>query len=233
MENVQTEIAEMISNPSWQDERSIPIISNDEFNTFLRNHLKDSTLSDLQCKQMKKQLVNSGFLLDFRKLVVLKPQWLADTFKSVISTKYENDNGILSLNQVVDRLGLNEEICKKLIWIWEKELNTFVSHPKLENKFIIPSLLPEKRPKDLENEWKGSMNKRDCIGRVYTVPFIPIGVFEGIFVRCSGISPMIGFWRNGFLLCKDEGSFLHLEMVTNNNSHIHSSKYIVTIHATG
>src|ERR1700744_2358532 len=92
MENVQKEIADMISNPSWQDERSIPIISNEEFNTFLRNHLKNSTLSDLQCNQMKRQLVNSGFLLDFHKLVVLKPQWLEDKFKSIISTKYQSDN---------------------------------------------------------------------------------------------------------------------------------------------
>src|SRR3984957_6122386 len=112
IEKIQTEIVEMIENPSWQDNNgNIPIISNEEFKLFLQKQLNNSNLSDKACNQIKKQLVNCGFLLDFNKLIVMKPQWLADTFKSIISTKNEIDNnnnedggdgkkGIISLNQI-------------------------------------------------------------------------------------------------------------------------------------
>jgi hypothetical protein len=59
MERIQTEVVRMIENPSWQNnEGNLPIMSNDKFNSFLRNHMNNSNLSDTACKQIKKQLVS-------------------------------------------------------------------------------------------------------------------------------------------------------------------------------
>ena len=193
---------------------------------------------------MKKQLVNSGFLLDFNSLIVMKPQWLADTFKSIISTKNEDDNneggkkGIVSLKQIESRLEkngfkLSQTSCNKLISIWTEKLNACISHPVLKDHYIIPSLLNEERPLELNNEWNESKNKSECVGRRYTLPFLPYGVFDGIFVKSFKLSHVIQFWRNGLLLCKDKESFLLLEITTNEKSRINSTQYDITIQATG
>jgi hypothetical protein len=238
MEKIQTEVAGMIENPSWQDKGSnLPIMSVGEFNLFLRTHLDNSDLSDAACHQMKKQLVNSGFLLDFRKLVVMKPQWLADTFKAIISTKNEDDkegkDGILSLDQIVKRLGFDKELCMKLIDIWEKNLSACIIHPKYPDKYIIPSLLDEKRPTKLDTQWNEAKSKSECVGRRFLLPFLPSGIFEGIFAKSFGVSRAIEFWRDGLLLCKENESYLLLEIKTDEKSRINSSQYQITIHATG
>jgi hypothetical protein len=243
-EQIQVEVVGMIENPSWQQHNgnNVPIMSNNEFNLFLRSYLYNSDLSDKACNQIKKQLVDSGFLLAFQKLVVLKPQWLADTFKAIISFKNTGDkkekNGILNKGQIIQRLGFEEEICNKLINIWEKELNACIAHPISPNKYIIPSLLDEVRPENLEKQWKEAKDKNDCVGRIYLLPFLPAGIFEGIFVKIFGIYPAIEFWRDGLLLHKMESkdqseNFLLLEIITDGNSRIHSSQYKITIQATG
>jgi hypothetical protein len=243
-EQTQVEVVRMIENPSWQQHNgnNIPIMSNNEFNLFLRRYLENSDLSDKACNQIKKQLVDSGFLLAFDKLVVLKPQWLADTFKAIISFNNIDDkkekSGILKKDQIIQRLGFEEEICNKLINIWEKELNACITHPISPNRYIIPSLLDEVRPQKLEKQWKEAKVKSNCVGRIYSLPFLPAGIFEGIFVKIFGIYPAIEFWRNGLLLHKMEfkdqsESFLLLEITTNGNSRIHSTQYKITIQATG
>jgi hypothetical protein len=245
-ERIQIEVVGMIENPSWQQyngNNNVPIMSNGEFNLFLRGYLNNSDLSDAACNQIKDQLVNSGFILAFRKLVVLKPQWLADTFKAIISFKNKGDkeqkNGILSRDEIIQRLGLDEEICKKLIHIWAKELNACIAHPKLPNNYIIPSLLDEVRPKKLEKQWNEIMDKNNCVGRIYLLPFLPAGIFEGIFVKTFEISHAIEFWRNGLFLCKQNlkenqtESFLLLEIITDGNSRINSTQYKIIIQATG
>jgi hypothetical protein len=242
-ERIQIDVVRMIENPSWQQHgNNVPIMSNDEFNLFLRSYLDNSDLSDIACNQIKKQLVDSGFLLAFRKLVVLKPQWLADTFKAIISVKNKNDdeekNGIISKGQIIERLGFGEEICNKLIDIWEKELSACVTHPISPNKYIIPPLLDEVRPQQLEEQWKEVKGKSDSIGRTYLLPFLPAGIFEGIFVKIFRIYSAIEFWRNGLFLHKKKfedqtESFLLLEITTNGNSRIHSTQFKITIQATG
>jgi hypothetical protein len=243
-EKTQVEVIRMIENPSWQQHNgnNVPIMSNNEFNIFLRKYLDNSDLSDKACNQIKKQLVDSGFLLAFHKLVVLKPQWLADTFKAIISFKNTGDkkekSGILNKDQIIQRLGFEEEICNKLINIWEKELNVCITHPISPNKYIIPALLDEVRPQKLEKQWKEAKDKSDFVGRIYSLPFLPAGIFEGIFVKIFGIYPAIEFWRDGLLLHKMEfkdqsESFLLLEITTDGNSRIHSTQYKITIQATG
>jgi hypothetical protein len=234
IERIQTEIAEMIKNPSWQNKEAFPILTTEEFNHFLRDHLKKPQLLDEACEQMKRQLVNSGFLLDFHKLVILQPQWLADSFKSIISSKNQDDeNGIVSVDQIILRLGFGEGISKKLLWIWEKELNVCITSPILRNQYIIPSLLDETRPTELDNYWNTAKDQSECIGRKYSLSFIASGVFEGIFVKSCRVSPLIKFWRNGLLLCKDGDSFLLLEIVRNGKSRFNSSEYVINIQATG
>jgi hypothetical protein len=238
----QVEIVEMIKNLEWQNggEEKLPIMSNQEFTTFLRKYLNNAALSDMACNHMKRQLVNGGFLLDFRTLVVLKPQWLADIFKAIISIKNENvkvseRKGIISLVQLMEHLKLSEEVCKKVLWILEKELSVCVAHPKaVKNEYIIPSLLDKERPEDLDTKWVKAKNGSDCVGRIFNIPFLPTGIFEGILVKCCRISSIIKFWRNGMLLCKDDGeSFLLLEMKLHGKSHTHSDQYTISIHATG
>ena len=243
MEKAQKSVIEMIKDPSWQEsDRDVPILSREEFNQYLRGYLKNSDLSDEGCNQMKRQLVDSGFLLDFNSLVVIKPQWLADTFKSIVSTKNEDDNrgkkGIVSLKQIVARLEnngfkLSQTSYNKLISIWKDKLNACISHPILTDHYIIPSLLDEERPLELNNQWNDAKNKNECVGRRYSLPFLPYGVFDGIFVKCIRLSHVIQFWRNGLLLCKNEESFLLLEITTNDKSRINSTEYVITIQATG
>jgi len=234
IERIQTEIAEMIKNSSWQNEEDFPILTTQEFNHFLRDHLKNPQLLDEACEQMKRQLVNSGFLLDFHKLVILKPQWLADSFKSIISTKNQGDkDGIISVDQIIKRLGFGEGVSRKLMWIWEKELNVCITSPIHRNQYIIPSLLDETRPPELDNYWNTSKGQSECIGRKYILSFIASGVFEGIFIKSCRVSPLIQFWRNGLLLRKDGNSFLLLEIVRDGNSRFNSSQYVINIQATG
>src|SRR6185437_8705340 len=117
----------------------------------------------------------------FNSLIVLKPRWLADTFKSIISTKNEVDKekkGLVTLKQIESRLEKNgfklpQPMYNKLISIWEKQLN-------------------------------------ECIGRRYSLQFLPYGSFGGIFVKTFRLSHVIQFWRNGLLLCKEKDSFLLL-----------------------
>ena len=238
MGKIQREVVGMIKDPSWQDNGGkLPIMLNDEFNTFLRNHLNNSSLSDAACNQLKKQLVNSGFLLDYGKLVVLKPQWLADSFKSIISFKNQDEgkDGILSVDRIIQRLGFDKEECLKLIDIWEKNLSVCIPHPHLLNKYIIPSLLDEKRPAKLDVKWNTAKTKSECIvGRRFWLPFLPAGIFEGIFVRTFQVSRAIEFWKDGLFLGKDNESYLLLEIKTEEGkSRINSSQYQITIQATG
>ena len=239
MEKVEAKVARMIENTSWQNnEGDLPVMSTDDFNTFLRNHLNKQDLSDAGCAQIKKQLVNSGFLLDFQKLVILKPQWLADSFKAILSFKNEGDKGgRVSKDQILKRLGFGEGVCQRLLWIWEKQLNVCIADPILGEKYyIIPSLLDEVKPKELDTQWNEAKSKSDCVGRVYTLPFVPAGIFEGIFVKIFGISHVIQFWKNGLLLRGREEideSFLLLEIASNAKSRINSTEFIITIQATG
>lgn len=238
MEKIQKEIAEMIENPSWQEcKDTIPILSSDGFNSFLQRYLKNKDLSALACNQMKKQLVNSGFLLDFGTLVIMKPQWLADTFRAIISIKNQADktgkDGILSTEQIVKRLGFGKEECLKLIEIWEKNLNVCIRHPNLPNKYIIPSLLDEEKHAESEMKWNETKSMNNCIGRTYILPFLPAGIFEGIFVKTFKISHVIQFWRNGLVLRTENDSFLQLEISFDKKPRINSSEYKISIQATG
>ena len=238
MEKVEAKVAGMIENTSWQNnEGDLPIMSNNDFNIFLRNHLNTQDLSDAGCNQIKKQLVNSGFLLDFRILVVLKPQWLADSFKSILSFKNEGaKEGRVTRDQIIKRLRYGEGVCQRLIWIWEKQLSVCIAHPELKDEYIVPSLLDEEKPKDLETKWNQAKEKSDRIGRFYTLPFVPAGTFEGIFVKTFGISRVVQFWKNGLLLRgKDKGNdnFLLLEITSNGKSRINSTQYVIKIEATG
>lgn len=240
MEKIQVEVAKMIENPSWQDDawKDVPIMSNGEFNTFLRNYLNNSALSDGACNQMKGQLVVCGLLLIFNELVILKPQWLADKFKAIISMKNEGEkegkDGILSVDKIIQRLKLPVGTCNDLISIWEKELNVCIAHPNLRDKYIIPSLLSEKKQIELDTQWNNTKSRNECVGRMYTLPFLPVGIFEGIFVKMFRISDVLQFWRNGLILREDDDdSLLFLEITTNKNSQINSTCYIIIIQATG
>ena len=136
------------------------------------------------------------------------------------------------MDQIIKRLRFGEGISRKLMWIWEKELNVCITSPIFRNEYIIPSLLDETRPPKLDNYWNTSKGQSECIGRKYILSFIASGVFEGIFVKSCRISPLIKFWRNGLLL-RDGNNFLFVELVRDGSSRFNSSQYVINIQAIG
>ena len=105
MESLPEEVVKMIEDPSsWQDTEKIPIITLNDFNSLLKSRMNNKELSLEACNQFRKMLVTGGLILDFGKLVIIKPQWLADSFKAIISTKNIGDKGIITSDQIQERL---------------------------------------------------------------------------------------------------------------------------------
>ena len=215
MESLPEEVVKMIEDPSsWQDTEKIPIITSNDFNSLLKSRMNNKELSLEACNQFRKMLVTGGLILDFGKLVVIKPQWLADSFKAIISTKNIEDKGIITSDQIQKRLfnslklNISGNDLKNLLEIWENELSVCILHPKLKNTFIVPSLLDEEDSTKINDLWKTELHEQKCIGRIYEIPFLPPGIFEGIYVQMCRISSAIHFWRNGLLLNLNGGHIL-------------------------
>jgi len=232
MESLPEGVVKMIEDPSWQDMENIPLVSSDNFNSFLKEKMNDKEFSSEGCNLVRKMLVAGGFLLDFGQLVVIKPQWLADSFRAIISTKNSDNNGLITFKQIQQKINLSPKDCSNLINIWERDFSICVSHPDKNDTFIIPSLLDEVIPDKINEIWKVESTKGKCVGRTYNLSFLPHGIFEGIFVQMCHISSAISFWRNGLLLGQNE-NFLLLQMNRDKTSISESSQFTISVKTIG
>src|SRR5690348_1243310 len=178
MEILPKELVQYTENLSWlQKYDSLPIISSAEFNS----HIQSVTH---QWLQLKKRLIHSGFILDFGDIIVTKPQWLSDIFTQIVSVKNEIKNGILTLNELHNRLSqFDKEIRDYLIKLMIHEFKVCTTHPTDRNALIFPFLLPKQEPLKIYTKWESCWEKKyGFIGRSYKVPFITYGFFEKLFV---------------------------------------------------
>ena len=94
---VLSDVAQLIKN--WKEEiqkiidkKSLnhPILTMDEFDHWMQDHLSQSSQSPSSLNQIRNQLHNFGYIIDFSEtfdLIILNPQWLMNAFKSIFSVK--------------------------------------------------------------------------------------------------------------------------------------------------
>src|SRR6202044_3820675 len=92
-----------------------------------------SELSNESCNQMIKQLENCGFILQYNNKIIIRPNWLADAFKTLISYKYEGEykfnpiKKIISFVKSTKRINtLSNEIIEKRMKNYSKETRDFI-----------------------------------------------------------------------------------------------------------
>lgn len=94
---VRSDVSELLTD--WSNRVNIlnkdrhlecPIIQVDEFDKWLDENLKMESQSSSALKQVRTQLHNFGYILDFGEtngLVILDPTWMMNAFKSIFSFK--------------------------------------------------------------------------------------------------------------------------------------------------
>ena len=140
-----------------------------------------------------------------QRLIVLDPQWLTAMFASVITTSHSYiKNGILKLGdigQIWRAPQYPQEMHHTLISLLEK----FEIIYKLpldddgDQPFLLPNLLPEERP-PIDLLWADHEPMATQYGRLYTLEFVPNGLFAKLMVRFLHFTDFpLKFWRTGVL----------------------------------
>jgi serine/threonine protein kinase len=158
-----------------------------------------------------------GSIVHFEKektladLVILNPQWLVDVMSTVVTTKHQySRNGVLqhiNLPQIWRAPDFPMELHPTLLHLLEKfEISYYLRSTgtpgdAYSGKSLIPSLLPEERPSNLEQSFARfpAINEQQ-FARQFHFSFIPHGFVSRLMVRLLHFAEPSVFWRYGILL---------------------------------
>ena len=166
-----------------------------------------------------------GSIVHFEKdkslsdLVILNPQWLVDVMSTVITTKHQfTRNGVLqhvTLPQIWRPPEFPPEVHPVLLHLLEKfEISYYLRSTgtlgdPYTGRSLIPSLLPEERPADLEQHFsRFPAASEQQFGRQFLFSFIPHGFVSRLMVRLLHFADPTCFWRYGILLELDRQRIL-------------------------
>ncbi|KAH3743046.1 Protein tyrosine and serine/threonine kinase [Pelomyxa schiedti] len=180
----------------------------DEFELLASSVSKNtgSSLSSIiHVKKSKKLILGNASLFE---LVVLKPQWLSEVMKSVISISGRTGwikSGHLEYRNLSRALGEHfpdnlHEALLDLLRLFD------VVYPVNKNELLVSCMLPEEE--DVESVRylvptapSGSSDAQplQIVGRLICLDFIPIGFFSRLMIRVisvPGVTPLY-LWKNG------------------------------------
>jgi len=147
---------------------------------------------------------------DLNKLVILKPQWLANLMATVITFSHSFvKNGILQHSDLKHIwVDYPADMHPTLLGLLSKfEVAYPFSKDPNDKRSIVPSLLPPQRPVDqLSQVWKPRPTAEQTqYGRVYQFQFVPLGFFGRLILRVyhTPETDVLGecAWLSGFV-CK-------------------------------
>lgn len=206
--------------------RSPPTIAWDEYALLAKSC---NIRSEESLKRATRFLHETGSLIYFEeeeslnKIVILDPQYLTKFMSSIITTKHNfAREGILfhiHLKQIWRPPEFPEYLHKQFIALFEKfEISFNLTAARYRKKLIeegvnssqepdfykdgqslIPALLPEKRPVELETLWPRFIDGPQY-GRRFSFSFIPQGFFSRLMVRLLHFCETNIYWRNGILI---------------------------------
>ena len=166
-----------------------------------------------------------GSLIHFQKdkalndLVVLNPQWLTDVMASIITTKHQfSRSGVLehkNIMQIWRDPDFPPSMHDVLLSLLQKfEIMYYLKSTRTDSslytgKSLIPCLLPEERPTDMDKLWSRfpSASESQC-GRRYVFNFIPHGFVSRLLVRLLHFAEPAIFWRYGMVIQKGDQRIL-------------------------
>lgn len=137
--------------------------------------------------------------------LILSPQWLADAMACLVTTKGNFINNGLIKSEDFARIFSDSEkfpecIRPSLLGLLEKYK---ILH-KLEQGYLVPSMLPTNRPAhDILHHfpWHYNSSENAMIGRVFSFPSLPLGLFERLSVSLiSGAYQCLLIWKHGIVL---------------------------------
>lgn len=111
--SIWKELADLMIPTTWEEKVTdlvkslsieVPVVPTNSFDSWLLENITGLTMGG--CDGIRSQLEASGFILNFRNqldLVIVRPQWMADMFKTVLSFKHEVKNANLSKKQLCQR----------------------------------------------------------------------------------------------------------------------------------
>ncbi|KAH3759249.1 Protein NLRC3 [Pelomyxa schiedti] len=174
---------------------------------------RSSTPTAVSVEDTKATLAQDNAPHALSDIVVLKPQWLSDVMKTVITIS--GSSGWLS-NGFLEKRNLKHVFSKfhsdmhnsllELLQLFE------IAHCMSEGKILIPCLLPSLCPlNDSSTPWcpffsPATMTSLKPIAalssREFELPFIPIGFFSRFTVRLLGIPGLLplSMWKSGLIL---------------------------------
>ena len=159
-----------------------------------------------------------------RDIYVLHPQWLVDVMCSVITTKHAFvKGGVLehsSLKQIWRPPTFPEDLHQTLLNLLENfEISFYLRSTAQANdlytgRSLVPSLLPEERPPQLDEKWSAwPMENQHQYSRRYRFSFIPHGFVSRYLIRLVCLCEPTIIWRHGvFLENEKEGYSILVEL---------------------
>ncbi len=134
---------------------------------------------------------------------MLNPQWLTKLMATLITTKpnfvREGVWTLDSVKQVWKPPELPDALHRRLLRIFELFELVLPIGPE---KWLIPTLLPEKRP-SLEWSHRVIDLQQIPISRIYRFDFPPMGFFSRLMIRIMHSFQGKAYWRNGLFVTSD------------------------------
>lgn len=179
-------------------------------------------------------LHNLGTIINFQKqkgledVVILDPQWLTDVMSTIVTFQHRFiKNGVLNhgdLPQLWTPPKFPQRLHKTLLNLLEKfEISYYLrstrqqpldgTEPMYTGKSLVPSLLPEERPSEIERIWPHFPSAREeQFSRRYKFGFIPHGFVSRLMVRVLHFAEPTICWRYGMLVEKTTNTTVAKEL---------------------
>ena len=191
--------------------KGFPFLTMDQFTRLTL----ESNIPPNDIAGVAKWLHDNGIIVHYsdkkgNDMIILNPQSLAMSMADIISFKNNWKNGIVTqndLDMIWKKTG--KEVRERLINMFEKFeiIYPLPSISNQENRYIIPSLLPEQQPVEFTKWWIMLPQKGEYqIGRIYKMDFVPLGFFARLSSRLVHHFPKAEYlcnWRNGLLFKED------------------------------
>ena len=205
---VRIELSNIIERWERINISKLPIMTTAKFHEELKK--LESKITDDSLKDIRQKLHDYGFILDFSEChsrVIVSPKWLGDMFRTVISYHQIDSlkEGKISKEMLSKTNWKDYDIkTQELLFSLLEEFGIGIQNPQDKGTVIIPSLLSS-TTKELREEtkqkWEKVSNKKEIIGRSYSLTFVPYGLFSRLFVHLfKEVSPAICFWKNALII---------------------------------
>lgn len=200
-----------------------PIIHEEEFRSMVYAMNLTGTQADEEVKAATLFLTDIGSLLHYsncqhnlRELYFIDPQWLCDLMSRIVTVKERNpyiNDGIL-YSKDIPSLFKDKQFPWQYFEHYLTLLKRFeISFPLDDERLLIPSMLPDNRPKEFEDE-KADSRKPVVYSRVieFKSANAPPGFWSRLLFRIVHSVP-----RVSYTFGKSEQTLLHMDPMTECN----------------